>query len=62
MKVELLREVRRQYEALSGEAQEVAARRALGRDVFWWDGLTFAELERLCGAVIAARLVFDAGL
>lgn len=39
----------------------MAARRALGRDVFWWDGLTFAEIERLCGAVIAARLVFDAG-
>jgi hypothetical protein len=61
-KQQLLKIVRRQFEELSSDAQAVAARRALGRDVFWWDGLTSREVEQLCGAIVAARLVFDVEL
>lgn len=54
-----LKEVRRQFEAMSAEAQAVASQRALGRAVFWWDGLTVAQLQRLLGAVVSARLTHD---
>lgn len=53
------REVRRQFSALSAEAQGVASKRAFGLEVFWWDGLTVLELERLVGAIVHARLVVD---
>lgn len=58
-KAAFLKEVRHQFESLSAEAQGVASQRAFGREVFWWDGLTVLELERLVGAIVHARLVVD---
>lgn len=59
-KAAFLKEARRQFESLSAEAQGVASKRAFGREVFWWDGLTVLELERrLIGAIVHARLVVD---
>lgn len=53
--------VRRQFEKLPSEAQEFAARRALKREVFVWDRLTAQQLDALCGATCAARLIFEEG-
>ncbi|MDP1918381.1 MAG: hypothetical protein Q8L14_19195 [Myxococcales bacterium] len=53
------KEVRRQFEALTVGAQAIASQRALGRQVFWWDGLTLVESRRLLGAVVRARLIHD---
>ena len=51
--------MRRQFEALTVGAQAIASQRALGRQVFWWDGLTLVESHRLLGAVVRARLIHD---
>lgn len=53
--------VRKQYEKLPSEAQEFAALRALKREVFVWDRLTAKQLDALCGATVAARLIFEEG-
>lgn len=49
--------VRRHFEELTGDGQERAALRALGRAVFVWHNLSSAELERVSGAVMAVRLL-----
>jgi len=53
--------VRKAFEKLPAEAQDLAARRALKREVFAWDLLTLEQLDSLCGATVAARLIFEEG-
>lgn len=56
---EFRREVRRRMEALSPSAHEVVCVRALGVPVFAWDLLTWEQLDRVLGAVIAVGLIAE---
>lgn len=49
--------VRREFETLPGNLQEIATARALGRSVFFWDQLTSDQLDRLWGAARAVALL-----
>lgn len=53
------REVRRRYESLTPTLQEYVNRRALQREVFAWDTLTIAQLDRVLGAVVVASLLSE---
>jgi len=59
MKSELLRMVRREFEQLPGEQQEIAAMKALKKPIFAWDLLTFEQLSDLYGATRATSLVWE---
>lgn len=52
-------EVRRRFENLTPQDQEVAALRGLGKPVFAWDLLTSAQLNRLLGATVVVSLLTE---
>lgn len=59
-KAALLGMVRRGFEELTPDAQDRAARSALGVSVFFWDYLTVRQLVRVYGAVRAVALLDQA--
>lgn len=58
-KAEFLRAVRRDFEDLPGHLQEKVALRSLRAPIIVWCNLTSVQLEKVCGATVAVRLLWE---